>query len=91
MCVDFTNLNKACPKDSFPLAKNRLTYGFHSRTQAPHIHGHILGIQPDKDVRRRLGEDYLHHQPGALLLQGNSLQTEKCRSDLLEVSQQNVQ
>ena len=21
MCVDFTNLNKACPKDSFPLPK----------------------------------------------------------------------
>lgn len=21
MCVDFTNLNKACPKDSFPLLK----------------------------------------------------------------------
>ena len=22
MCVDFTDLNKACPKDSFPLAKD---------------------------------------------------------------------
>ena len=21
MCVDFTNLNKACPKDSFPLPR----------------------------------------------------------------------
>jgi hypothetical protein len=22
MCIDFTNLNKACPKDNFPLPQN---------------------------------------------------------------------
>ena len=34
MCVDFTYLNKACPKDSYPLPKYRRLGGQHIRLQA---------------------------------------------------------
>ena len=71
----------------FPPTKNRSASGFHDRTQAPYIHGRVFGIQLDQVVRGRLGEDCLHHKPRALLLQGNALRTEKCRSNLLKVSE----
>ena len=85
MCLDFTDLNKACPKDSFPI--QRIDQLVDSTTgQAPYIHRCVLEIQPDQDIRIRPGEDCLHHQPGALLLQGNALWIEKYKSHLLKVS-----
>ena len=33
MCVDFTDLNKACPKDSYPFAKHQRVGGQRLRLQ----------------------------------------------------------
>ena len=82
MCVDFTDLNKAYSKDSFPLPRIDGLVDSMVR-QDPYIHGCVLGIQPDQDVRKRPGKYCLCHKLEALLL--------KCKSNLLEVSQQNVQ
>ena len=47
MCVDFTNLNQACPKDNFPLPRMNLTDSYHFRESAClnlfwHLHVNIL-------------------------------------------------
>ena len=68
MCVDFMDLNKACPKDNFLLPRiDQLVDS---------IVGHKLltfmdafsGIQLDKNSIGRPGENCFHHEPRALLL-----------------------
>ena len=49
MCMDFTDLNKACPKDSFLLPPNRPTRGFYSQAQVTDIHGCFFRVQPNKN------------------------------------------
>jgi hypothetical protein len=58
MCVDFTDLNKACPKDSFPLPRIDALVDSTSRVQVAQLHGCILGIQPDPHAPRRSRKDY---------------------------------
>ena len=84
-------LKQGLLKGQLPSAEDRSAGGFHSMTQAPDFYRHILGVQLDKNGKGRLGENCLHHKPRALLLQGDVLQAEKCKSNLLEVSKQNVQ
>ena len=71
--------------------KDRLDGGLHSRAQVLDFCGRILGIQLDKVGRGRSGENCLYHKPRALLLQGDALRAEKCRSNLPTVSKQDVQ
>ena len=37
VCVDFTDLNKACPKDPFPYASNRSISGCNCRPSSDEI------------------------------------------------------
>ncbi|XP_024004917.1 uncharacterized protein LOC112082056 [Eutrema salsugineum] len=46
VCVDFTDLNKACPKDSFPLPH------IDGGKQVVDIHGRVLRLQPNPDASR---------------------------------------
>ena len=62
-----------------------------SWAQASHLYGRLLRVQPNSDGRRRPTEDCLHHQPGALLLQGHALRLEECKSHVLEAGKPNVQ
>ena len=67
MCVDFTSLNKACPKDSFPLPRiNHLVDS---------IAGHKLLTFMDAfsgynqiKMAKEDQENFFHHEPRALLL-----------------------
>ena len=84
-------LEQGLPKRQLPSTEDRLAGEFHSRTQAPDFYGCILRIQKDKNGRGKLGKNYLHHKPKALLLlQGDALWTKKSRSNLLEVGKQNA-
>ena len=83
-------LEQGLPKRQLPSTEDRSAGEFHSRTQAPDFYGCILGIQTDKNGRGKLGKNYLHHKPKALLLQGDALWAKKSRSNLLEVGKQNV-
>ncbi|RVW53150.1 hypothetical protein CK203_115776 [Vitis vinifera] len=49
VCVDYTNLNNACPKDSFPLP-NRSNCGLHFRARDALFLGCLLRISPDSHV-----------------------------------------
>ena len=58
MCVDFTDLNQAYPKDSFLLPRiDQLV----DSTAGHKLLTFMDAVQLDLNVRRRLGEDGLHH------------------------------
>ncbi|CAA7024976.1 unnamed protein product [Microthlaspi erraticum] len=50
VCVDFTDLNKACPKDSYPLPAYRSARRGNGRERATILHGCFLRLQPDPDA-----------------------------------------
>ena len=82
MCVDFTDLNKVCPKDNYLLPKiDKLvdaTAGHHAK-----LYRCILVVLTYSFVHRRLGKDFFHNQLGTILQQGNALWAKKCRVYLL--------
>jgi len=67
MCMDFTDLNKTCPKHSFSLPRIDQLVDSTAR-HTTDVHGCILGIQLDKNGRGRPRENYFHHESRALLL-----------------------
>jgi hypothetical protein len=52
MCIDFTDLNKACPKDEFPLPSNRLPCRCSSFFRAHELIRLLLGLSPNLDEER---------------------------------------
>uniref|UniRef100_A0A2N9FYJ3 Retrotransposon gag domain-containing protein n=1 Tax=Fagus sylvatica TaxID=28930 RepID=A0A2N9FYJ3_FAGSY len=90
MCVDFTDLNKACPKDSFPLPRiDQLvdsTAGHKLLTFMDAFSGYNQIVMDEERPR----EDLFHHQQGAFLLQSNAFRTEERRSHLPTTDEQNV-
>jgi hypothetical protein len=53
MCIDFTDLNKACPKDEFPLAKNRLPCGRSSHFGTYEFIGLLFRLSSNLDEEGR--------------------------------------
>ena len=86
-----TNLKKVCLKDSFPLPRIDQLVDVMGNTRAPKLHRCVLGIQSYPHVRARWGAHILHHRLWTLLLQGNVVHPEKCRSYLPETSERDVQ
>ena len=84
-------LKQDLPKGQLPHAEDRSDDGFHSKAQAPNFYGCIIEVQPNKTGIGRPGENCLHHKSWALLLQGDALRVEKCKSNLPKVSKQDVQ
>ena len=66
MCVDFIDLNKARPKDDFPLPHIE-------GTCIAVIHRRHLRIQSDKDGFRGYRKNVLYHPMGDLLLEGHAI------------------
>ncbi|XP_077248845.1 uncharacterized protein LOC143888341 [Tasmannia lanceolata] len=58
-CVDFRDLNKASPKDDFPL--------HHIDVLVDNTALTFLGVQPNKDGSRRQDQDSVHYAAGNLL------------------------
>ena len=44
LCIDFTNVNRACPNNSFPLTSDRPDSGCHNWPRSSQFHGRFLGI-----------------------------------------------
>lgn len=91
MCVDFTDLNKACPKDSFPLPNiDRLV---DLGSLATKLHGRLFRVQPDKDGPRRRGKDVFYHRKGNLLWKAkprNAVRSQERGSHVSEAREQNI-
>ena len=86
VCVDYTDLNEACPKDSFPLSRidhivdaivghEALSF-FDAFSKYHHIPMHL----PDTE------KNDLHYIARVILLQCDAFWLEKCRGYLLKVS-----
>jgi hypothetical protein len=65
MCIDFTDLNKACPKDEFPLP--RIDSLVDAAANSDPI-GLLFRLPPNLDEERRRAQDKLHNPQWDILL-----------------------
>jgi hypothetical protein len=86
MCIDFTDLNKACPKDDFPLPRiDRVINDDAANSQLMSLLDCFSGyhqIWMKKEDRQR--EDKLHHPLRHLLFCQNVRRSQECWSILLQ-------
>ena len=90
VCVDFTDLNKTCPKDSFPNALDRLTSGCHYRSSSDELFGRFSRLPPDTFGFGWSREDSFCYFYWELPLQGDALWFKECRGYLLKDDDQDV-
>ena len=83
MCVDFTALNKCCPKDHFPLPRIDQICGDHRRMHTTLLSGCLLRLSPDKDEARRRRKNGIHNPTRGLLLPNYALWAQKCGCNIL--------
>ncbi|KAJ9553525.1 hypothetical protein OSB04_017570 [Centaurea solstitialis] len=91
VCIDFTDLNKACPKDPFPLP--------HIDAMVDATAGHELltfmdaysGYNQILMHTRRPGEDRIHDRQRHILLQSYAIWSQECRIDISKIGQYDVQ
>ena len=83
MCIDFTDLNKACKKDPFPLPRIDASVDKAARCQrfSPRL---LLRVSPNLDEKRRRRQDKFHHSIWDILLHQNAGGPQKCRSNLCQ-------
>ena len=68
MCVDFTNLNKACPKNSFPLPRIDQLMDSTARHKPLTFIDAFSGYNKIKMVEEDWEKNCFHYEPRALLL-----------------------
>ena len=74
VCVDFTDLNKACPKNHFsPPASDKPIGRCNNRPSSDELPKCLLGIPPDTTRPGRLGKDSFYHSHWKLPLQSDAL------------------
>uniref|UniRef100_A0A2N9FIS6 Reverse transcriptase/retrotransposon-derived protein RNase H-like domain-containing protein n=1 Tax=Fagus sylvatica TaxID=28930 RepID=A0A2N9FIS6_FAGSY len=66
MCVDYRDLNRASPKDNFPLPHIDTLVDNTATNVRVLIHGRILRVQSDQNGRRRQVQDCFRHTLGNL-------------------------
>ena len=84
MYVDFTDLNKVCPKDPFPYTSDRPTSGCDCRPSLDELFRCLSGVPSNITSLGRLGKDNFCHSYWKLPLQGDTFWLEKCRVYLLK-------
>ena len=82
MCIDFTDLNKSYPKDSFPLSRIDQLVDSTTRHKLLSFMDAFFWIQPDFYGRRRSREDLVCYKPRVILVQSYAIWTEERRSHL---------
>ena len=90
MCDDFTDLNKACPKDSFPLPRIDQLLESTVGHKLLSFMDAFFWIQPDFYGRRRSREDLVCYKPRVILVQSYALWTEERRSHLPKIGESYV-
>ena len=81
LCIDFTDINRACPKDSFSLPRIDLI------VDATTGHGRLIWLQLDQYGSQRPREDLIRYWVRNLLLPGDSLRAEERRGHLPKVGE----
>ena len=88
--IDFTDINRACPKDSFPLPRIDLIVDATAGHELLNFMDDFSGYNQINMDPRRPREDFIRHRARGLLLPGNAFRTEKPKSYLLEIGEQDV-
>ena len=78
MCVDFKDLNKACPKDPFPLPRIDQIID----ATAGHDSLCFLDAYSGYHQIKMAESDDIHHPIRTILLQHNALRAQKCRRNI---------
>ena len=78
MCVDYTDLNRACPKDSYPLPKIDHLVDSTAGHALMSFNGCLLRLPSDTLVEERPREDGFRHRSRAILLHGDAVWVEEC-------------
>ena len=91
MCVDFTDLNKACPKDSFPLLRIDQLVDSMAGHKLLTFMDAFLGYNQIKMAKEDQEKTAFITKSRTLLLQGNAFWVEECWGYISEVGEQNVQ
>jgi hypothetical protein len=82
VCVDYTSLNKHCPKDPFPLPRiDQIIYSTagYARLSFLDAYSGYNQIKLKKEDKEKNG---FHHTVWSILLPGNAVRPKKCRSNL---------
>ena len=82
LCVDFKDLNKACPKDPFSLPPHRSNYRCYRRTRFVVFPRRIFRLPSNQDGRSRPSRNDIYHTIRPILLQHNALRAEKRRRNI---------
>ena len=89
VCVDYTYLNDACPKDSLPLPRVDQIVGTSVRHGMLSFLDAFLGYH-QIPMHLGCGKNIFYHSPWTLLLQCDAFRLEECRGHLLEVGDEDV-
>ncbi|GFY96586.1 hypothetical protein Acr_11g0008920 [Actinidia rufa] len=91
VCVDFTDLNKACPKDSFPLPKIDLIVDATSKHELLSFMDAFSGYHQIKMYPSDVEKNFFYHGTRAILLQSHAVWVKERQSNVSETGQQDVQ
>jgi hypothetical protein len=82
ICVDYTSLNKHCPKDPFPLPRIDQIIDSTAGLCKAFLLGHIFWLQPDQIENGRQRKNGVHHTVWSVLLSNHAFWFEKRGSNL---------
>jgi hypothetical protein len=84
MCVDYTRLNKACPKVPYPLPR------IDQIVDSTVIPRRLFRLSPNQDERIRPARDFFHHTFWHVLLYYHAIWFDECRCDIPKVHEPRV-
>jgi hypothetical protein len=83
MCIDFTSLNKHCPKDHFPMLRiDQIVDSTVGCNRLSFLDAYFGYVQPNQAEGGRSGADCVYHTARCLLLQRHDLRFEECRRNV---------
>jgi hypothetical protein len=90
MCVDYTCLNKACPKVPYPLPRIDQIVDSTAGVRNSIIPRRLLRVSPNQDERVRPARDFFHHTFWHVLLHYYAIWFEECGCDIPKVHEPRV-
>jgi hypothetical protein len=90
MCVDYTSLNKACPKVPYPLPRIDQIVDSTAGCETLSFLDAYSGVSPNQDERVRPARDFFHHTFWHVLLCHYAIRFEECGCDVPKVHEPRV-
>ena len=79
LCIDYTDINKAYPKDPCPLPRiDQIVDSMAGCDLLSFLDAYSIGLPPDLHDKRRRREDSIHHPMWYVLLSTDAFRVEEC-------------